>query len=40
MYYNWDGAERHAVNAYLRVCRDKGSLHPDNCSVTKHYKRP
>lgn len=39
-YYNWDGAERYTVNAYIRVCRDKGSLHPDNCSVTKHYKRP
>ncbi|MEW2275829.1 hypothetical protein ACIPD2_39155 [Streptomyces griseofuscus] len=36
---SWDGAERYTVNAYLRVCRDRGSFHPDNCSVTKHYKR-
>ncbi|MFJ2609596.1 hypothetical protein ACIQOU_09290 [Streptomyces sp. NPDC091279] len=36
---NWDGAALHTDNAYIRVCRDKGSLNPDNCSPTKHYKR-
>ncbi|MFJ2815007.1 MULTISPECIES: hypothetical protein [unclassified Streptomyces] len=36
---NWDGAALHTDDAYIRVCRDKGSLNPDNCSPTKHYKR-
>jgi hypothetical protein len=36
---NWDGAARYTDDAYIRVCRDKGSFNPDNCSVTKHYQR-
>ncbi|MGC4980412.1 hypothetical protein ACLQ18_07155 [Streptomyces sp. DT193] len=36
---NWDGAAQYTSNAYIRVCRDKGSLNPDNCSPTKHYQR-
>ncbi|MHB9859851.1 hypothetical protein [Streptomyces sp. YIM S03343] len=36
---NWDGAALHTDDAYIRVCRDKGSLNPDNCSPTKHYQR-
>ncbi|MER6222404.1 hypothetical protein ABT189_17885 [Streptomyces sp900105755] len=36
---NWDGAALHTDDAYIRVCRDKGSLNPDNCSSTKHYQR-
>ncbi|MFI1467221.1 hypothetical protein [Streptomyces wuyuanensis] len=35
---NWDGAQRYTDDAYIRVCRDKGSLNPDNCSPTKHYR--
>ncbi|MCX5278917.1 MULTISPECIES: hypothetical protein [unclassified Streptomyces] len=38
-YLNWSGDERYTSDAYIRVCRDRGSLHPDNCSVTKHYRR-
>ncbi|MEU1184867.1 hypothetical protein ABZ464_46090 [Streptomyces sp. NPDC005820] len=29
---NWDGAQRYATKAEIRACRDRGSLHPDNCS--------
>ncbi|MGW3669204.1 hypothetical protein [Streptomyces sp. NPDC005141] len=36
---NWDGAAPYTSNAYIRLCRDKGSLNPDNCSSTKHYQR-
>jgi hypothetical protein len=34
---NWDGSQRYTSAAYIRACRDRGSLHPDNCSETKHY---
>ncbi|MFD0338335.1 hypothetical protein ACFVH0_06510 [Streptomyces sp. NPDC127117] len=34
----YDGAARHTTEAYIRACRDRGSLRPDNCSLTKHYK--
>jgi len=36
---SYDGAALHTDDAWIRACRDRGSLHPDNCSVTKHYKR-
>ncbi|MDR3080660.1 MAG: hypothetical protein LBV60_06980 [Streptomyces sp.] len=36
---NWDGAERYTMDAYLRACRDRGSLNPDNCSHPVHYNR-
>ncbi|MCX4739322.1 hypothetical protein [Streptomyces antibioticus] len=29
---NWDGAQRYTGDARLRVCRDRGSLRPDNCA--------
>ncbi|GAA2320009.1 hypothetical protein GCM10010234_78240 [Streptomyces hawaiiensis] len=36
---NWTGSQRYTDDAYIRVCRDKGSFNPDNCSTTKHYQR-
>lgn len=38
-YLNWAPAQQYTDDAYIRVCRDKGSLNPDNCSSTKHYQR-
>ncbi|MEN8650984.1 hypothetical protein ABCR94_10160 [Streptomyces sp. 21So2-11] len=35
----YDGAAQHTRKAWVRACRDRGSLRPDNCSVTKHYAR-
>lgn len=35
----YDGAAQLTKEAWVRMCRDRGSIHPDNCSVTKHYKR-
>ncbi|MEU2233031.1 hypothetical protein [Streptomyces vietnamensis] len=35
-----DGATRYTSTADVRVCVNRGSLHPDNCSPTKHFKRP
>ncbi|MEH0578908.1 MULTISPECIES: hypothetical protein [Streptomyces] len=32
---NWNGAQRYTNNAEIKACRDRGSLHPDNCSHTK-----
>ncbi|GAB7108230.1 hypothetical protein JCM4814A_65440 [Streptomyces phaeofaciens JCM 4814] len=32
---NWDGAQRYTGKARLRVCRDRGSLRPDNCAPVK-----
>jgi hypothetical protein len=34
---NWDGAQRYTTKAEIRACRDRGSLHPDNCSPTAKY---
>ncbi|MER6029733.1 hypothetical protein [Streptomyces sp. NPDC001851] len=34
---NWDGAERYTMDAYMRACRDRGSLRPDNCSPEQHF---
>ncbi|MFJ9018862.1 hypothetical protein ACIRPU_02565 [Streptomyces sp. NPDC102259] len=34
---NWDGAQRYTDDAEIKACRDRGSLHPDNCSHTKRY---
>ncbi|MFF5766784.1 hypothetical protein ACWD5B_09405 [Streptomyces tanashiensis] len=34
-----DGATRYTSTADVRVCQNRGSLHPDNCSPTKHFKR-
>jgi hypothetical protein len=36
----WDGAQAYTTHAYLRACRDRGSLRPDNCSPERHYKNP
>ncbi|MDX2526833.1 hypothetical protein [Streptomyces europaeiscabiei] len=38
-YLNWAPAQQYTDDAYIRICRDKGSLNPDNCSSTKHYQR-
>ncbi|OQR61389.1 hypothetical protein B6E66_25210 [Streptomyces maremycinicus] len=34
---NWDGAQRYINDAEIKACRDRGSLHPDNCSHTQGY---
>ncbi|MER5747297.1 hypothetical protein [Streptomyces sp. NPDC002225] len=34
----YDGAARYTSTAHIRACRDRGSLRPDNCSRTMHYK--
>ncbi|NEA43029.1 hypothetical protein G3I42_27950 [Streptomyces sp. SID11385] len=36
----YDGAALYVRKAWIRVCRDRGSLRPDNCSPTKYYKGP
>jgi hypothetical protein len=36
---SYDGAALYTRVAWIRACLDRGSLHPDNCSVTKQYKR-
>ncbi|MZD08136.1 hypothetical protein GTW43_24065 [Streptomyces sp. SID5785] len=36
----WDGAQAYTSNGYLRACRDRGSLRPDNCSPQRHYSNP
>ncbi len=35
----YEGSQQYTNHASIRVCRDRGSLHPDNCSVTKRYTR-
>lgn len=35
----YDGAALYTSEAWLRACRDRGTLRPDNCADTKHYKR-
>ncbi|WP_329118193.1 hypothetical protein [Streptomyces sp. NBC_01353] len=35
----YDGAAQYTRNADIRVCRDRGSLRPDNCTPTKSYSR-
>ncbi|MFD8972046.1 hypothetical protein [Streptomyces sp. NPDC059593] len=34
-----DGATRYTTSADVRVCQNRGSLRPDNCSPTIHFKR-
>jgi hypothetical protein len=34
---NWSGSQRYTDDASIRVCRDRGALHPDNCSRTEHF---
>ncbi|PZT69527.1 hypothetical protein DN402_23500 [Streptomyces sp. SW4] len=36
---NWDGAQRYTEKAYIRACRDRGSLRPDNCSPEQYRHR-
>ncbi|MEU8572307.1 hypothetical protein [Streptomyces asoensis] len=33
---NWDGAQRYTSKAKFRVCRDRGSLRPDNCAPKRN----
>nr|WP_203605485.1 hypothetical protein [Streptomyces sp. SID8014] len=35
----YDGAALYVSNAWIRACRDRGSLRPDNCTRTLHHKR-
>ncbi|MGW2276469.1 hypothetical protein [Streptomyces sp. NPDC001770] len=35
----YDAAALYTSDASVRVCRDKGTLHPDNCAAAPHYKR-
>ncbi|MFF8280575.1 hypothetical protein ACF05T_31600 [Streptomyces lateritius] len=35
----YDGAAQTTGEAWIRACRDRGSLRPDNCTVTKEYRR-
>ncbi|MDI3347884.1 MULTISPECIES: hypothetical protein [Streptomyces] len=35
----YDGAALYVSNAWIRACRDRGSLRPDNCTRTLHYTR-
>ncbi|MBD0709281.1 MULTISPECIES: hypothetical protein [unclassified Streptomyces] len=35
----FDGATRFTNTADMRVCRDRGSLRPDNCSRTRSFAR-
>ncbi|MFG2640849.1 hypothetical protein ACGFYP_07760 [Streptomyces sp. NPDC048370] len=35
----YDGAAQLTTDAWIRLCRDRGSLRPDNCSQTEHYSR-
>ncbi|GGR33747.1 hypothetical protein GCM10010497_40670 [Streptomyces cinereoruber] len=34
-----DGATRYTNTADMRVCRNRGSLRPDNCSHTRTFRR-
>ncbi|MGQ4358361.1 hypothetical protein [Streptomyces sp. SAS_272] len=34
---NWDGAQRYTGKVKLRVCRDRGSLRPDNCAPVQSF---
>ncbi|MFI1047444.1 hypothetical protein ACH4U3_16865 [Streptomyces griseoruber] len=34
---NWDGAQRFTSKVRLQVCRDRGSLRPDNCAPLQRY---
>ncbi|MDQ0934701.1 hypothetical protein [Streptomyces turgidiscabies] len=38
-FLNWAPGQQYTDDAYIRVCRDKGSFNPDNCSHTEHYHR-
>ncbi|MFI1810883.1 hypothetical protein ACH414_11185 [Streptomyces sp. NPDC020422] len=35
----YDGAALYSTQAWIRTCRDRGSLRPDNCSPELSYKR-
>ncbi|MEV4944602.1 hypothetical protein [Streptomyces sp. NPDC053755] len=35
----YDGAVQQTGQAWLRACRDRGSLRPDNCSDHVYYER-
>ncbi|MEU9994776.1 hypothetical protein [Streptomyces sp. NPDC050848] len=36
----YDGAAQYTKEAWIRACRDRGSLRPDNCSDTVYRERP
>lgn len=35
---DWSGAQRYTDDAKMRVCRDRGSLRPDNCSPIQSFQ--
>ncbi|APE22852.1 MULTISPECIES: hypothetical protein [Streptomyces] len=35
----YDGATRYTTSADVRVCQNRGSLRPDNCSPASHFER-
>lgn len=37
---NWDGAQLYTNKAEMKVCRDRGSLRPDNCSRINLFSHP
>ncbi|MDX3517488.1 hypothetical protein [Streptomyces scabiei] len=37
-HLDWSGAQRYTDDASMRVCRDRGSLRPDNCSPTVDFQ--
>ncbi|WP_234442503.1 hypothetical protein [Streptomyces sp. FxanaA7] len=36
-HFNWSGAQQYTSDAKIRVCRDRGSLRPDNCSPAARF---
>ncbi|MGW3558728.1 hypothetical protein ACWDNT_15360 [Streptomyces sp. NPDC000963] len=36
----YDGATRYTRSAEVRVCQNRGSLRPDNCSFPRPFERP
>ena len=35
---NWVGSQRYTSEARIRVCRDRGAIHPNNCSIVKRFE--
>ncbi|MGW6568487.1 hypothetical protein [Streptomyces sp. NPDC054975] len=35
----YDGAAQYTKDAEIRVCRDRGTLRPDNCTIPKSFRR-
>ncbi len=35
----WSPGDSQVNDAWAKICRDRGSLLPDNCSAERHYRR-